>query len=75
MAHFYASMQGSRGGVTRVGTKSSGLTAHVRGWDIGARVELSHEDDRDVVRVYRTGGSNGGRSELVAEFDNAEASA
>jgi len=76
MAHFYASMQGSRGEATRVGTKSSGLTAHVRGWDIGARVELSHEDGRDVVRVYRTGGSNnGGRSELVAEFDNAEVTA
>ena len=68
MAHFYASMQGSRGEATRVGTKSSGLTAHIRGWDIGARVELSHRDGRDYVRIYRTGGSNGGSDQLIAEL-------
>jgi hypothetical protein len=69
MAHFYASMKGSRGEATRVGTKQSGLTAHVRGWDIGARVELSHVDGRDYVRVYATTGSNGGGSDqLIAEL-------
>ena len=73
MAHFYGSING-RGGsqTTRTGTKGTGLIAHIRGWDIGARVELSHVDGRDVVRVYRTSGSNGGGSDqLIAEFSNA----
>ena len=68
MAHFYASIEGSRGEATRAGTKQSGMTGHIRGWDIGARVELSHVDGRDIVRVYRTGGSHGYKSELIAEF-------
>lgn len=75
MAHFYASIEGSRGMATRAGTKNSGMIGHIRGWDIGARVELSHVDGRDVVRVYRTGGSNGYRSELVAEFSNQDVTA
>lgn len=70
MAHFYASIEGNRGMATRCGTKSSGITGHVRGWTVGARVELSHEDGTDIARVYRTGGSNGyGTGELVAQFD------
>lgn len=58
MARFYASIRGNRGKATRMGSAKSGITGHVRGWDIGAEVELSDENGRDVVRVYRTGGSN-----------------
>ena len=69
MAQFLASIQGSRGEATRLGSKESGMVARVNGWNVGARVELYHEDGRDVVRVYRTSGSNNHRSaELIAEF-------
>jgi hypothetical protein len=69
MAHFYASIQGNRDEATRMGSKGSGMTGYIRGWNIGARVAVRHEDGRDVVRVYRTSGSSGaGGSELVAEF-------
>lgn len=73
MAQFYGSMQGWRGCVTRSGSKVSGLTAHVRGWNIGCRVELSHKDGKDVVTVYRTHGSNGGGADVeIAEFSRGE---
>ncbi len=69
MAQFYADIQGNRGGASRMGTKSSGITGHIRGWNIGARMTVTHEDGRDVVRVYKTGGSNGYvSSDLIAEF-------
>jgi hypothetical protein len=74
MAHFYASIQGNRGEATRMGSKDSGITGHIRGWNVGARVNIDHVDGVDVVRVYRTTGSNArGSSELIAEFSNASA--
>ena len=73
MSHFYAEVQGARGLASRTG--NSGMWAHVRGWDIGAYVELSYEPPRDpwdkgrdIVRVFRTNGSNGCKRELIAEF-------
>jgi hypothetical protein len=69
MAHFYASIQGNRGEATRLGSKASGITGHIRGWNVGARVDVIHEDGKDVVRVFKTTGSSGrGSSELIAEF-------
>lgn len=62
MAHFYGSLKGqARTEATRRGSKAWGMVAHIRGWNIGARVVLSHnpETGKDVVRVYCTGGSNG----------------
>lgn len=60
MSQFYADIQGNRSERTCTGTKSSGLTGHIRGWNIGARVEVSYNADldRDEVRVSLTGGSN-----------------
>ena len=59
MAHFYGEMQGSRGNTTRCGTKASGITAHVRGWDAGVRVTMEEQGDgRDCAFVDVTGGSN-----------------
>lgn len=69
MSHFYASIEGSRGEATRQGGKESGIEAHARGWNLGGKVVMSHEDGRDVCRVYRTGGSNDRTvHKLVAEF-------
>ena len=60
MAHFYGEIQGSRGATTRCGTKNSGMDCHVRGWDIGVKLQLSHsEDGRDYIQVIATSGING----------------
>ncbi len=60
MAQFYAEIQGNRGMATRMGTKESGMFAHIRGWDVGVKVFLDwdEEEQRDIVTVYQTGGSN-----------------
>lgn len=67
MAQFYGEIQGNRGEATRMGTKSSGLRGHIRGWEVGVSVECSHEDGKDVIKVWRTSGSNGSQeSKLMA---------
>jgi len=64
MAQFIGYMKGSRGEVSRLGTKNSGMDARVQGWELGGRVCIEHDtmQERDVVHVYLTRGSNGGRS-------------
>lgn len=63
MAHFYSTIQGSRGSASRCGTKNSGLTATANGWDIGSEAWLHHNHtlDRDEVTLYVTTGSNGNK--------------
>jgi len=68
MAQFYASIQGNRGSASRLGTKQSGISGHIRGWNVGAQVEINHENGKDVVRVYATNGSAGHLRTLIAEF-------
>ena len=71
MAQFYADIQGNRGEATRMGTKASGMDSHIRGWHTGAKVVCHYDEDtgKDIVRVYKTGGSSGRSSqELVAEW-------
>lgn len=64
MAHFYASISGNRGEATRMGSKASGITGHIRGWDSGVRVNGRVDDEgRDVFDVYATGGSRGVKSD------------
>ncbi len=62
MAHFYGSVEGSRGEATRCGTKNSGITAHARGWDIGGHISMGYQVDteEDAVEFLITSGSNGG---------------
>jgi hypothetical protein len=72
MSRFYASIKGSRGEATRQGTPKSGIAGHVRGWDVGAAVEIRAIGEIDIVYIYATEGSNGGRvreSDLLARFD------
>lgn len=60
MAHFYANIQGNRGEVTRMGTAKSGISGHIRGWNVGVRVYMGVDDEgNDVATVFLTGGSNG----------------
>ena len=72
MARFYAEIQGSRGRATRMGTASSGLRAHIRGWNLGVEIVGRAGGERDVIDVYQTGGSNGaGCRTLIAVLDEA----
>jgi len=58
MARFYGDVQGNRGEATRMGTPSSGISAHIRGWDVGINVQCYVDDDGfDVCEAYPTGGS------------------
>ena len=63
MSHFYGSMTGSAKTVaTRCGTKSSGISAHTRGWDCGIATEAHYrEDGKEIHTVAITGGSNATR--------------
>lgn len=64
MAQYYANIQGNRGEATRMGTKSSGLSGHIRGWDIGAKVTMvwNKETGEDEVHIRLTSGSNNGKN-------------
>ena len=60
MSRFYASIQGNKGEATRMGTANSGMTGHVRGWDIGCLAEMHvGADGEDRVTIFLTSGSNG----------------
>lgn len=71
MARFFGTLQGQRGGVTRLGGPSSGMTAEARGWDVGGRLVARADGDADVIEVHMTGGSNGGGSHLVGTIELA----
>ena len=60
MSRFYGSIEGRRQNpATCCGTVQSGLSAHIRGWNIGVSVEMDVDDQgNDVVKVFQTGGSN-----------------
>lgn len=59
MARFYAEIEGNRGRASRLGTPSSGMWAHVRGWEIGVKIVIDVDPEgRDRVNIYRTSGSN-----------------
>jgi hypothetical protein len=59
MARFYANIQGNRGEATRMGTPTSGIQGHIRGWSIGGRVQLWVNDNgEDIISIELTSGSN-----------------
>lgn len=64
MAHFYTTAQGNHGETSRCGSKASGATATVSGWDIGGTVDAyySHALGTDVISFTITHGSNRGNS-------------
>lgn len=75
MAQFYGSLQGSRGEATRQGTARSGLTGHIRGWNVGCRVVMDEINGKDVCRIYLTSGSNGRTSDkLLGTFTEEDLS-
>ncbi len=60
MSRFYATIIGSRGeGAARTGTAKSGIKGHIRGWNLGVRVDFYVDEyNNDVCNVILTGGSN-----------------
>lgn len=61
MARYYGSLQGNKGEASRMGTPSSGINAHIRGWNVGVKVQIQpdpDDDTKDIVYVWKTGGSN-----------------
>lgn len=73
MSRYYGQIQGSRGEATRMGNASSGMFGHIRGWNIGARVDMDAEGDTDVCRVRVTTGSAGyGNGESLGTFERGE---
>ena len=75
MARFYGEIHGqARTPATRIGNNTSGLHAHIRGWDVGIEVECHSVEEYDIIEVYLTGGSNGTskRKKLIsAVYDTA----
>lgn len=72
MAQFIGTISGTRGKVSRMGSKTSGLKVECNGWEDGVAVYASHNDHgQDVFEVWSTGGSNGGIPPvlLVTIFD------
>ena len=75
MAHFIGDVQGSTTTASRIGGKKSGISGHIRGWNIGAMVICKYDPktDKDTVYVYKTTGSSGsGRNELIARFEEED---
>jgi len=68
MSHFYGDLQGNRGMATRQGTRASGIDGHLRGWNTGARIIITHENGADHVKVYKTGGSHHPNGDLIASW-------
>lgn len=82
MAHFIGYVQGARGEASRLGSKSSGIDATGRGWNIGGSVMLRSNEskdeegkkiERDSVTLSVDSGSNHrGDSYEVACFEEGE---
>ena len=71
MSRFYASINGqARTQATRRGSEKSGISGHVRGWDVGIDVQgFVDEDGENCFRVVLTRGSSGcGRSKTIGTF-------
>ena len=65
MSQFYASIHGGRGEVTRQGTKKSGISGHIRGWNVGVQVWCyTDTEGKDHCQISATAGSNGGASSI-----------
>ena len=73
MSHFHASLTGSgKSTATKTGTKTSGISGHIRGWNAGVKIiGMSRSDDTDTFQIFITSGSNGGASDrLIGFVDN-----
>ena len=58
MAQFKAEINVSRGAVSRLGHKTTGISSHTCGWESGIKVEGHHDEELgDIFLVWQTSGS------------------
>ena len=72
MAHFRGTIKGTgENTASHCGSKESGLKASINGWTTGGDITIIHNPvtKKDVVTVERTGGSNDGVEELIAQWE------
>ncbi len=68
MSHFYGTLQGNRGEVTRTGSKNSGITTYSASWDGAIRVHVyMDKDGNDCYRIAQTTWHGYGINEPIAE--------
>ena len=58
MAHFRGTVQGSRGAVSRLGGRVTGIRTEVNGWFFGVEVFGAESAGKDTFEIKLTGGSN-----------------
>jgi hypothetical protein len=65
MAHFYGTIQGNRGQVSRLGSKESGFSAYAASWSGAVQISLYERNGVDYARVSLTQHYNGAGSNRV----------
>lgn len=70
MARFIGRLKGNRGEVSRLGHASSGLVAHINGWNSGVTIYADvNSNDEDCFEIHSTAGSNGASNpKLIARI-------
>ena len=74
MSRFYGSIDvPGKTAVTRGGSRLSGLSGHLRGWNCGVFVEVTDDCGKDKFTIYKTGGSNSKSDKvLIMEFHDGD---
>jgi hypothetical protein len=69
MAHFIGTAQGGKGKASRLGTKTTGITAYAASWAGGLEVRITFDkaSGRDRFTIYQRKHEGAGVIELVAE--------
>ena len=69
MAHFRGTIKGNRSKTSRLGHKTTGLITECNGWNIGIKciAYYDHQQDTDIILVYKTGGSNNSSNEEIIQ--------
>lgn len=74
MAQFRGTLIGNRGPASRLGTKKSGMSGSFNGWNVGLRLYVHHDPDKnkDIVSASLTGGSSGYNDKLPEIYIEAD---
>jgi len=73
MARFYTSVTNSRGNLTTAQGTKEGQSAHIRGWDVGVKIDAGVDNyGRDIFLIYRTSGSHGRTSDECIGWINED---
>ncbi|KKL25198.1 hypothetical protein LCGC14_2407700 [marine sediment metagenome] len=69
MAQFRATIRGNREEASRLGTKKSGIEAHINGWFVGVAIYAAHDvsNNQDRFSIYITSGSDSGKESFIGE--------